>query len=101
MESTEIDDDELRELLGRIEREIHAQKNFTKHAMNMALIAIGVRNAGLQKEALRVAKSIGKVEVDHGETSCRTPDAAEYIRKTVAHRKSRGAQKKAAKKPTK
>jgi hypothetical protein len=55
--------------------------------MNMALIAIGVRSAGLRKLALAAAKRIGKVEVDHGDTSCKTPDAAAYIAKTVDHRR--------------
>jgi len=35
---------------------------------------------------LAAAKRIGKVEVDHGETSCKTPDASTYIRKAVARR---------------
>ena len=30
---------------------------------------------------------IGPVEVDHGETGCKTPDAVPYIRKTVEHRR--------------
>ncbi|MBI3654625.1 MAG: DNA alkylation repair protein [Acidobacteria bacterium] len=74
--------------LAIIERDIHSRKNRVKHAMNMALIAIGTRNDNLQKKVLAVAKRIGKVEVDHGNTSCKTPDAAAYILKTVAHRKA-------------
>ena len=35
---------------------------------------------------LAAAKAIGKVTVDHGQTSCRTPDAAAYIAKTLAYR---------------
>jgi hypothetical protein len=57
--------------------------------MNNAVIAIGIRSPTLRKLALTVAKRIGKVEVDHGETNCKTPDAAAYILKTVAHRKKR------------
>ena len=52
--------------------------------MNSALISIGVRNSKLERKALAAAKRIGKVEVDHGETSCKTPDATAYIKKTVA-----------------
>ena len=48
----------------------------------MALIAIGIRNGKLERNALAAAQKIGKVEVDHGETNCQTPDAAAYIRKT-------------------
>ena len=32
------------------------------------------------------AKRIGKVEVDHGETGCKTQDAVTYIQKAKAHR---------------
>ena len=49
--------------------------------MNNALIAIGRRNAQLQKQALAAAKRIGKLEIDHGDTACKTPDAATYILK--------------------
>lgn len=58
-------------------------------AMNSALIAIGCRNAKLEKLAVAAAKRIGPVEVDHGDTSCKTPDAVAYIAKTWAHRAKR------------
>ena len=37
-------------------------------------------------EALEAAKAIGKVEVDHGDTDCKTPDAASYILKAAKRR---------------
>ena len=52
--------------------------------MNQTLIAIGVRSPRLEKRARAVAKAIGKVEVDHGDTSCKTPDATAYIERTLA-----------------
>jgi hypothetical protein len=67
--------------LGIIERDIHHRKNRVRDAMNSARIAIGIRNKKLEERALKVAKNIGKVVVDHGETSCKTPDATAYIRK--------------------
>ena len=70
-----------------IERDIHKRKNETKYCMNGTLIAIGVRNAKLEKLALKAAERIGKVEVDHGDTACKTPDAATYIKKTVARKR--------------
>lgn len=73
-----------------IERDIHKAKNRTKYAMNGALIAIGVRNDSLQAKALEVAARVGKVEVDHGKTSCKTPDAATYIRKVADRVASKG-----------
>ena len=75
--------------LVQIEREIHARKNRVRDARNSALIAIGVRNAMLQEEALEAAGKIGKVAVDHGQTSCKTPDAAGHILKTVKHREEK------------
>jgi hypothetical protein len=35
---------------------------------------------------VRTAKKIGKVEVDHGETNCKTPDAVTYIEKALHRR---------------
>ena len=62
-------------------------------AMNNALIAIGIRNARLEKLAIAAARRIGKVEVDHGETSCKTNDAEAYIKKTKEHRKTKAKKK--------
>ena len=81
--------------LDRIESTIHSSPNWARYAMNNALINIGTRNAALEKKAIAAAKRIGKVEVDHGETGCKTPDAAPYIKKTVAHQKKMAAKKKA------
>ena len=81
MKDEELSDEYFENYLDIIERDIHSSKNRVKHAMNGALISIGIRNGKLEKKALAVAKKIGKVEVDHGETNCKTPDAAEYIRK--------------------
>ena len=49
--------------------------------MNSALIAIGIRNEDLERKAIEIAREIGKVHVDHGATSCKTPDAESYIKK--------------------
>ena len=75
--------------LETIESKIHTSKNWVKYAMNNALINIGVRNAALEKKAIATAKRMGPVEVDHGETGCKTPDATAYIKKTVAHHKKK------------
>ncbi len=86
-----MDDAELLALLPQIEARIHTAPNRVRDAMNMALISIGVRNAKLRRAALASAKRIGKVEVDHGATGCKTPDAADYIAKTVAYRQRKAA----------
>ena len=81
----EIAESLLEEQLDLIEKTIHTRKNRTRHAMNNALIAIAFRNTRLRKMAVAAAKRIGKVEVDHGLTSCKTPDAVSYIEKSAAH----------------
>jgi len=71
-----------------IEERMHRAENRTREAMNQALIAIGIRSDALEASALEAAVRIGAVEIDHGDTSCKTPDASSYIRKTRL-RKSR------------
>ena len=93
-------DTQLGDYVARIEKGIHSAPNRTRYAMNTALIAIGGRGGGLQKKAVGAAKRIGKVEVDHGDTSCKTPDAASYIAKIAARRAGKRTAKKAAKKKT-
>jgi 3-methyladenine DNA glycosylase AlkD len=69
-----------------IELDIHDRKNRVRDAMNGALIAIGCRNPKLTHLALAAASRIGSVAVDHGETGGQTPDAADSIRRALAHR---------------
>jgi 3-methyladenine DNA glycosylase AlkD len=77
-----VSDADAGKVLATIEKEIHGSPNWARRAMNGALIAIGVYKPALHKKAIEAAKRIGKVEVDHGETSCKTPDAAAYIEKS-------------------
>jgi len=84
--SGEISDAEAEAFLDRIERDLHASKNRVRHQMNGALISIGGNKPALQAKALAAAGRIGEVEVDHGDTDCKTPDAAAYIQKMVARR---------------
>jgi len=85
-------------LLGKMKRKIktriHASDNWVRYAMNNALINIGVRNPKLEKIAIAAATRIGTIEVDHGETGCKTPEAVSYIKKTVAYNKKKAAKKR-------
>jgi len=76
-----ISDADAKKILATIEKEIHRSPNGARYAMNGALISIGVFKPTLRKNAIEVAKRVGKVEVDHGETNCKTPDAVSYIEK--------------------
>jgi 3-methyladenine DNA glycosylase AlkD len=76
-----VSDADAAKVLATIQKEIHRSPNWARYAMNAALIAIGVFKPALREKAIEVAKRIGKVEVDHGETTCKTPDALPYIAK--------------------
>jgi 3-methyladenine DNA glycosylase AlkD len=84
-----LPDEYFERFLATIERDIHDSPNRVRHEMNSALIAIGIRNPALQEKAEAAAARIGKVEVDHGETGCTTPEAIGYIRKTVARKEKK------------
>ncbi len=75
-------------LLARIEAGITSAPNRVRHSMNSTLIAIGGRSATLRTAALAAHRRIGKVEVDHGDTACVTPNAADYIAKIWARKKA-------------
>lgn len=77
------------ERVARIEKSIHSAPNDERGAMNRALMSIGGRNAALRKLATAAAKRIGTVEVDHGDTACKTPDAESCIAKMWAHAKAK------------
>ena len=76
-----VSDAEADRVLATIEREIHRSPNWARYAMNGALISIGVYKPALRRKAIEAARRIGKVEVDHGETYCKTPEAVAYIEK--------------------
>jgi 3-methyladenine DNA glycosylase AlkD len=78
-------------LLDRVRDELPTASNSITQAMNDALIAIGSRTPALRTQAEEVARKIGKVEVDHGETSCRTPQAIPYLEKVWAHKEAKAA----------
>jgi 3-methyladenine DNA glycosylase AlkD len=82
-DAASISDADAAKVLAAIEKEIHRSPNWARRAMNSALISIGVYKPALRKKVIEAAKRIGKVEVDHGETSCKTPDAILYIEKAV------------------
>ena len=62
-------------------KEIHDGRNEVKAAMNGFIIGLGSFYPPLTKAAKETAAKIGKVVVDQGNTSCKTPDAVERIEK--------------------
>ena len=93
-------DDELnlgiyKKLLGRVEKNVHKDKNRVSHTMNAFVIAGGSYIKPLTKNASATAKKIGKVEVDMGRTACKVPLAVDAIKK-VADRGALGKKRKTA-----
>ncbi len=78
-----VSDADAEKALTTIEKEIHRSPNWARRAMNGALISIGIYKPALRKKAMDAAKRIGTVDVDHGETGCKTPEAIPYIEKAV------------------
>ncbi len=77
----ELDLDEIRRLMGRVLKEIGDAPNRVKVCMNNFVISAGGYVAPLLKEAKAVAKKLGTVKAEMGETDCKVPVALAYIEK--------------------
>ena len=77
----ELDLDEIQGLLQHVADNIDTAHDRVRYTMNGFVIAVGSYAKPLLREAKRVAKAIGKVEVDMGDTSCKVPLATDYIKK--------------------
>jgi len=82
--------------LATIERGIGSAPNSEREAMNLTLISIGCRSPALRKAATAVATRIGTVDIDHGGTACKTPDAVATIAKAWDYAASKKAASPAA-----
>ncbi|MBO9599971.1 MAG: DNA alkylation repair protein [Cohnella sp.] len=88
-----LDLEEIRGLLRQIEDTIHLERNRVRYTMNGFVIMVGASVIPLHEEAVGVAKTIGKVEVNVGQTACKVPLADDYIEKIVVSGKA-GMKKK-------
>jgi 3-methyladenine DNA glycosylase AlkD len=74
--------------LDKIPTQIEKAPNRKKQAMHLSIIAIGIRSEALAKKAITTARTVGPIEIDHGETDCKTPEAEAYIKKAWARKKN-------------
>jgi len=88
------DAEALAEFINTIETNIHDAPNRAAEAMNTCLIAIGTYRDDVRADAIAAAERIGDIAIDHGETNCKTPDAAPTIRQYAEHRKNRSGDEK-------
>ena len=77
----ELDLTEIRNLLDQVKNTIHEERNRVRYVMNGFVISVGAYVPALTEEAKEVAKEIGKVHVDVGNTACKVPLAKDYIHK--------------------
>ncbi len=95
-EDSDLDIAAYRALLERVVKTIHTSGNRVRSRMNIFVINIGSYISLLTEEAMAAAKNIGVVYVDMNGTSCKVPDAIEYINK-VKERGTLGKKKKTVK----
>ena len=69
-------------LLTRVVKTLKASPDRVRYGMNSFVICCGTYVAPLGDKAIDVARKIGAVEVDMGQTDCQVPDAESYILKS-------------------
>ncbi|MCG7408245.1 DNA alkylation repair protein [Paenibacillus sp. ACRRX] len=80
----QLDLEEIKQLLHQVETKIHEERNRVRYTMNGFVIGVGAFVEALHEEAIRTATAIGKVHVHMGDTACKVPEAAAYIKKVEA-----------------
>jgi 3-methyladenine DNA glycosylase AlkD len=93
---SDLDFEELKQLLERVQRTIHAAPNLVRYQMNGFVIAVGGYVSPLTKTAKKTGEKIGIVSVDLGGTASRVAFAPEYIEK-MEQRGAIGRKRKTAK----
>jgi 3-methyladenine DNA glycosylase AlkD len=80
-EDSELDLKEIDDLLNKVAKEIDSAQNRVRYTMNRFVIAAGTFVKPLAKKALAIAKAMGDVSVNMGDTACKVPLAAAQIQK--------------------
>ncbi len=70
------------DLLERVMKELPRAPNRVRYQMNGFVICVGTYIEALGGEAMDAAHSLGRVEVDMGDTACEVPEAGAYILKS-------------------
>lgn len=79
----ELDINELKNLLKRVEKEISKAGNHVRYTMNGFVIAVGGYVRELSPDALRIGERMGKLTIDMGNTACKVPYSPDYIQKML------------------
>ncbi len=92
-QDTDLDLEQIKVLMQRVQNSIRQQSDRVAYAMNNFIISVGSYVKPLHEQAIQIAENIGEVTIDMGKTSCKVPYAVTYIEK-VAARGSIGKKKK-------
>ena len=76
----ELDLNEIRSLLKKIEKTIHSEKNRVRYTMNGFVLSVAAYVLPLLDDAKHVGEMIGHVQVEMGKTACKVPFAPDYIK---------------------
>lgn len=79
----ELDLKTILSLLKRIEKDIKKSPNRVRYVMNNFVICCGTYIKDLTNQCIELAKRIGTVTVDMGDTECKVPAADAYIKKAI------------------
>jgi 3-methyladenine DNA glycosylase AlkD len=92
----DLDLNELKQLLQRVQRTIHQAPDAVRYQMNSFVIVVGSYVQSLTDLAIRTGEEIGPVTADLGDNDCQVPYAPDYIRK-VQQRGAIGKKRKTVK----
>jgi len=79
-----LDLSEIELLLGKVAKGIGAAQNRARYTMNGFVVAVGTYVEPMTERAKAVARKIGEVSVDVGDTACEVPVALAAIEKNEA-----------------
>jgi 3-methyladenine DNA glycosylase AlkD len=77
----ELDLAEIEKLMAKVKAEVGSAANRVRYCMVMFVISVASYVSPLLAKAKAVAKAVGVVDVDVGDTSCQVPVASDYIAK--------------------
>ena len=91
--NAELDLALYQQLLEWVQKNIHQAQNRVRYTMNGFIIMVGSQFPELTEYCIELSESLGTIYVDMGGTSCKVPDAGEYIFK-IQERGAIGKKKK-------
>jgi L-serine deaminase len=81
LDDSEIDLEEVKNLLNQIAKNIHSETSRIQNSMNNFVIMAGIYIKPLHEFALEIAVKIGKINSIIAENNCNTQTAEEYLKK--------------------